>query len=80
VRRREQRRRLEEVATLERQRIEDAIALAEGALHGYAPRRGIWDDADYLTAILAVLSGDWERARCAALAHRERITQRLGGW
>jgi hypothetical protein len=50
------------------ERIEQAVVLSEGALIGTHGLRKVWTDADYLTAILAVLSGDGDRARRAAYA------------
>lgn len=51
---------------------DEAVRLAEGALLGTESRRGIWGDSDYLCAILAVLTGDGDRARTAAIADYER--------
>jgi hypothetical protein len=56
---------------LERWRVDAAVAMAEGALNGTEPKRGIWDDRDYLCAILAVLTGDGDRARAAILGAGE---------
>lgn len=71
----------DELAALDRQRIEDAVALVEGALHGTAPRRGIWDDSDYLVATLAILTGDGMRAREAAIASFKRThPPEVGAW
>ncbi len=54
------------------QRVGSAVELAEGALLGTEPRRAIWEDSDYLVAIIAVLTGDGGRARRAALAEYAR--------
>lgn len=60
--------------TVETWRVDEAVALAEGALYGTDRKRGIWTDADYLTAILALLTEDADRAREASLAEFRRRT------
>ena len=61
----------ESLFAAEQWRVDSAVAMAEGALNGTEPKRGIWDDRDYLCAILAVLTGDGDRARAAILGAGE---------
>lgn len=54
------------------ERLEQIANLAEAALLGTEPRRAIWEDSDYLVAVLAMAS-DSDRARIAAITHGERM-------